>query len=146
MIAARIDGSSHELRAALQDALLPVDDLTDDGRAFYSFTHGNNTVAFGGFELYGQDALLRSLVVLPQARGKGLGRAATETLLDKAFEEGARQAWLLTTSAAPFFEAAGFTPVARDAAPPAILSTRQAAALCPSTAALLARPITRGVS
>jgi len=146
VIAARIDGSSHELRAALQDALLPVDDLTDDGRVFYSFTDGDNTVAFGGFELYGQDALLRSLVVLPQARRKGLGRAATEVLLGKAFNEGARHAWLLTTSAAPFFEAAGFTAVPREAAPPSILSTRQAAALCPSTAVLLARPIIRGVS
>ena len=78
MIAARIDGSSHELRAALQDARLPVDDLIDDGRVFYSFSDGDCVVAFGGFELYGQDALLRSLVVLPQARAKGLGRAATD--------------------------------------------------------------------
>lgn len=112
MIAAGIDSTSADLRAALEEALLPVDDLTDDGRVFYSFEDDGRTVAFGGFELYGPDALLRSLVVLPQARGKGLGRAATEALLGKAFNEGARHAWLLTTSAAPFFEAAGFTPVA----------------------------------
>ena len=42
---------------------------------------------------------------------------------------------------APFFARAGFQPIERSAAPADILTTRQAASLCPSTAALLARSV-----
>ena len=57
----------------------------------------------------------------------------------RAFDEGGREAWLLTTTAAPFFERAGFNPAERAATPAAILATRQAASLCRSSAALLSR-------
>lgn len=139
-----IDGCAADLRDALTRASLPVDDLEEAGRAFFRFTDDGQPVGFGGYELYGDYALLRSLVVLPEARGHGHGRAATEALLQEASAAGARYAYLLTTSAAAFFEATGFHPIARDAAPAAILGTRQASSLCPSSAALLARPLVRG--
>ena len=53
-------------------------------------------MGYGGYELYGEDVLLRSVVVLPAMRGKGLGRALTESLLARAGEAGARRAFLLT--------------------------------------------------
>ena len=62
-------------------------------------------------------------------------------LLRRAFDEGGREAWLLTTTAAPFFERAGFKPMERTSAPASVLATRQAANLCPASAALLRRSI-----
>ena len=141
MIASLTKSTAPTLRATLED---PVDDMTEDGRIFYSFSDGGRTVTFGGFEFYGPDALLRSLVVMPEARGNGVGGVVTETLLGKAFDADARRAWLLTTSAASFFEAAGLSPFGQNSAPTAILSTRQAASLCPATAVLQARPIPGG--
>ncbi|MEF2162655.1 arsenic resistance N-acetyltransferase ArsN2, partial [Pseudomonas aeruginosa] len=130
-----IFGDAPDLRAALTAANLPVDDLTEPGRAFFRFADAGRIFGFGGFELYGENALLRSIVVLPEARGKGQGKAATDLLIQQTAAAGARTAYLLTTNAAPFFERNGFRPIDRSAAPADILTTRQAASLCPSTAA-----------
>jgi len=146
MIAEPVSGEAADLRAALVAAGLPVDDLSEAGRNFFRLTDGVNTIGFGGFECHGEHALLRSLVVLPQHRGDGRGKAAAELLMRKASELGARTAYLLTTDAAPFFERLGFRPLERTAAPEEILATRQASSLCPSTAALMARPIKETVS
>ncbi|MGP2492604.1 arsenic resistance N-acetyltransferase ArsN2 [Mesorhizobium sp. PUT5] len=130
------------LVGALTAEGLPVDDLTNAGRTFYVFsTLDGATVAYGGLELLGEHVLLRSVAVLPAFRGKGIGRNIVPLLLYRAYREGARTAWLLTSSAAPFFEKIGFKVVGRQAAPAAVLAIRQAASLCPASAPLLSRSI-----
>lgn len=139
---APVDPDDRELREALDDAGLPCADLSEPGRRFFAFrTLAGNLLGHGGFEPHGADALIRSVVVTPERRGSGAGRAMLPLLLRRAFDQGARQAWLLTTDAAAFFERNGFRRVARDEAPAAILATRQAAALCPASAVLLTRKI-----
>ena len=138
-----VAGSDTGLTAALQEAGLPTDDLTEPGRSFSAYaTVTGERVGYGGFERMGRDVLVRSLVVLPHARQRGIGGGILALLLRRAFDDGGRDAWLLTTTAALFFKRAGFKPVERSAAPAAILATRQAANLCPSSAALLGRSIT----
>lgn len=132
--------------AGLADALtaegLPVDDLAEAGRTFYTFsTLDGATVGYGGLELLGEHVLLRSVAVLPTFRGKGLGCNIVPVLLCRAYHAGARTAWLLTDTAAPFFEKIGFKVVDRQAAPAAVLATRQATSLCPASAPLLSRSI-----
>jgi N-acetylglutamate synthase-like GNAT family acetyltransferase len=137
MIAVPIPASTPELRAALDEAALPSDDLAEPGRSFFRFDDGGEAIGFGGFESCGNDVLLRSIVMLPEARAKGLGRRATHLLLEESRKAGARRAFLLTTDAKAFFEELGFRLVERADAPADILATRQAASLCPSTAPLL---------
>ncbi|UCI06454.1 arsenic resistance N-acetyltransferase ArsN2 [Mesorhizobium sp. B1-1-8] len=139
MIMERIAAGAQELCAALDLAALPSDDLGEPGGAFFRFADGGETVGFGGLERCGDDVLLRSIVIMPEARGKGLGRRAVSLLFEQARADGARHAYLLTTDAAPFFARLGFEPIARQSAPADILATRQAASLCPSTATLMAR-------
>ena len=129
-----------ELVAALEGASLPTEDLGDVGRSFFVFEDAGHTIGFGGFELYGEDMLLRSVVVLPEARGQGYGHAVTEAVLVAARDAGARRAFLLTTTAESFFEHEGFARIERASAPASILATKQAATIC-STAALLTRPL-----
>ncbi|MCB4768434.1 arsenic resistance N-acetyltransferase ArsN2 [Ancylobacter sp. Lp-2] len=130
------------LAKALRDAGLPTDDLRDSAGRFFSFrTLGGTLVGYGGFEVHGDDVLLRSILVKEEARGRGIGRNIALLLMSRAFEAGARQAWLLTTSASPFFEKIGFKVTARDKAPAAIAATPQAVALCPASAPLLTRRI-----
>lgn len=136
-----IKGTDREFRAALVDADLPVDDLEEQGRSFFSLSRGGTRVAFGGYELHGEDALLRSIVVLQGHRGQGVGETATEILLERARLDGARRAYLLTTDAAPFFEEFGFHKVDRAAVPQSILATRQASALCPQSATVLEKTL-----
>ena len=134
-------GADPDFQAALLAEGLPTDDLGEGGRAFFRITDGAETVGYGGYELYGDHALLRSMVIDRERRGQGLGRRATDLLLEKAYAMGARDAYLLTLSAVPFFERLGFTRMDRAAAPTVILATRQAAGLCPSSAALLRREL-----
>jgi N-acetylglutamate synthase-like GNAT family acetyltransferase len=54
---------------------------------------------------------------------------------------GSVRAFLLTTSAAPFFESLGFARIDRTAAPEAILRTRQAASICPASAVLMVKDL-----
>jgi N-acetylglutamate synthase-like GNAT family acetyltransferase len=134
-----VDGHDAALRNALAAEGLPTDDLTDDGRTFFSFLRDADTVGFGGYELLGDDALVRSVVILPKYRSVGLGKRVTEVLLEQARQDGARHAFLLTSSAAGFFRGLGFVETDRSSAPSAILQTRQAASLCPTSATLLVR-------
>lgn len=136
-----LEGDDESLRAALSGAGLPVDDLTDAGRSFFRFSQGDETVGFGGLELYGEAAFLRSIVVLSDRQGLGFGHAITLGLLDAAHRKGADAAYLLTETAAPFFQSLGFCPIARNEAPAEIQTTRQAASLCPASAALMVRSL-----
>lgn len=135
----RIDGRDPALVDALHGAHLPTDDLSEDGRAFYRFTEDGQIVGFGGLERCDDDALLRSIVVPAQHRSQGYGQAITSRLLDQAQADGVRAIYLLPQTAAPFFEAAGFRTIGRDAASAAVLATRQAASLCPASATLMVR-------
>ncbi|MCJ8144023.1 arsenic resistance N-acetyltransferase ArsN2 [Ancylobacter sp. A5.8] len=138
----RLAGNDAGLRAALEAEGLPVDDLGEPWAALFRYdTLEGESVGYGGFELHGPDALVRSVVVSPGARGAGIGRNIVPLLLFRAYEAGARRAFLLTTSAAPFFGKLGFRDMARDAAPNAIRASRQFAALCPASASLMTRKL-----
>ena len=137
-----VTGDDPRLASALQSAGLPIADLGEPGRTFFAYrTSAGQNVGFGGYEALGENALLRSIVVLPETRERALGRNLVALLQRRAFDRGARRAWVLTSSAAPFFEKVGFKPVAREIAPASVLATRQAAQLCPSSATLLTRTI-----
>lgn len=139
---AKIAADDPGLIAALKDEQLPVDDLGEPNRTFYVYRSlAGAVLGYGGYELYGPDVFLRSVVVVPQARGKKTGRNLVPLLLYRAYGEGARTAWLLTMSAADFFEKMKFRRRSRDEAPAVILATRQAKALCPASAVLLSKAI-----
>lgn len=138
LVARQIAGTDSGLSEALVAAHLPTEDLTEGNPRFFRFERNGEIVGYGGFEPHRPYALMRSVVVLPMARGKGLGRAVAEGLMQRAAAEDCPEVFLLTTSAVEFFRHLGFRPIDRADAPRQILATRQAAAIC-STATLLAR-------
>lgn len=130
-------GQLAELEAALESAELPYEDLAEPGRRFYRLDEGERTLGWGGLELHGPDALLRSVVV--RDRGRGTGRALVARIGDEARRLGVERLWLLTTTAAPFFAKLGFDEAARDAAPAAIRATREFRDICPASATCMVR-------
>ena len=103
----RIEGNDADLKAALTDAHLPTDDIEDHGRTFFrAQSSDGRAVGFIGVERCGDDFLLRSVVVLPDHRGHGLGRVLVERAV--AGLDHAGDVFLATTSAAPFFTRIGF--------------------------------------
>lgn len=133
-----------ELAPALASAGLPADDIAEPGRLFLRFSDAEGrTVGFGGLESCGRDVMLRSILVLPEARGRSFGAVIVRRLLQEAEAAGAERAYLLTTSAQGFFETHGFVVVRRDETPPEILATRQAAGLCPASAVIMTKELAR---
>jgi arsenate reductase/amino-acid N-acetyltransferase len=135
-----IAANDEGLVSALVAGGLPIADIGEAGRSFFRVERDGRILGYGGFELYGQDALLRSVVVPADSRGAGAGRIVSEAVLREIGKAGGKRAYLLTTSAAASFEHLGFVPTDRATVPSSILETRQASSIC-SSAALLSRAI-----
>ena len=124
----------------LQAANLPTVDLTDAHVEHFSFA-GSATQPTGlvGLEVFGDVALLRSLVVVSERRGHGDGRRLLEHAENHARSAGVRTLYLLTTTAEKFFASHGFARLSRDAAPAAIRSTREFDGICPASSAFMSK-------
>lgn len=87
---------------------------------FWVLDAGGSVVGGAGLEVYGDSAVLRSVVVDPSLRGTGQGDRLVEAALAEANRQKVRQLYLFTMTAAPFFARYGFRPCAMDEwAPPA---------------------------
>jgi len=128
------------LKAALRKAGLPSDDVGQRDGLFWRFETPNDVpVGFGGLEVHGRDALLRSVVTLPPLRRRGFGAAIIAAIEQEANLRGCRAIYLLTASQAEFFSHLGYAACRRDEAPDAIRATAQFAALCPESAATMVK-------
>jgi N-acetylglutamate synthase-like GNAT family acetyltransferase len=137
-----VPGSDPDLVATLAAAGLPTGDLAEPGRSFFRFeAPAGRLVGFIGWELAGEVALLRSLVVVPSRRGEGWSRAMTGWALTRLAELGATDACILTTTIAALAEKLGFARIDRALAPPEIRGSRQFGTLCPASAILLHRSL-----
>ena len=96
--------------ALLGAAGLPVEDL-DAAKldAFLVATQGEVCVGVVGLEIHESNALLRSLVVEPRHRSRGLGGRLVDAVETEARARGVTSLYLLTTTAATFFERMGYT-------------------------------------
>ena len=128
--------------AALLRAGLPADDIDDPYVLLWRFeTHEDVPVGFGGLELHGEDALLRSLVTLPPVRGRGVGAAMVAAIEFEARLHGCRSLWLITTTAVDFFAKLGFARCERAVVPAAIRESAQFSTLCPASADVLMKAL-----
>lgn len=113
------------LVAALGKAGLPADDIETSGPLFWRFENDDTPVGFGGLEVFGDQALLRSVVTLPPVRGRGIGSAIVASLETEAFARSCRDIWATTDTAANFFTRLGYRACERTEAPKAIRATAQ---------------------
>jgi N-acetylglutamate synthase-like GNAT family acetyltransferase len=135
-------GELGSLAAVLAKAKLPTADIEAPGRLFWRFvTRDEVPVGFGGLEVHGDDGLLRSLVTLPPVRGRGIGAAMVAALEFEARLHECRSLWLITTTAAEFYERLGYARCDRAVVPPAIAATGEFAELCPASADVLMKKL-----
>jgi N-acetylglutamate synthase-like GNAT family acetyltransferase len=121
------------LVAALAKAGLPADDVTSEGPLFWRFENAEVPVGFGGLEIAGEDALLRSVVTLPPMRNRGIGRAIIAALEVEARIRGCHAIWLLTP-AAELFAKIGYGECEREEVPKALRERAPFAKLYPASA------------
>jgi len=136
------------LRAATRDDLpamvallaaegLPEGGVTEGITHFQVLDDGHDVIATAGIEPHGSSALLRSVVVAPAYRGRGLARRLTERMAQNARALGHDSLYLLTMDADQYFSGLGFRPVSRDEAPEEIRCSRQYREQCPDSAVLM---------
>lgn len=117
---------------------LPTSDLTESHLQHFFFVGEESAPdALVGLEIYGQVALLRSLVVSAAARTQGLGSALVLHAESYAAAHNVRSLYLLTTTAGTYFERRGYRRIDRADAPSSIRSTREFAGLCPASSAFM---------
>lgn len=127
--------------ALLKTCGLPTDDLGAVNLEHFELAEDarGQIVGIAGFDRAGSDALLRSLAVAPDCRGRGLGDALVMRREAAAKIVGVSCFYLLTTSAAGYFRRLGYGDVTRAEVPAAIAAHAQFRSLCPASATCLAK-------
>lgn len=124
--------------ALLREARLPTEGVE---AATLLVARGGGISGAVGLEVYGAQALLRSLVVRPDARGSGLGQGLVTAALDLARHRGVREVYLLTETASGFFPRFGFMVVERAAITGPVLASVEFAGACAETAVAMRRDL-----
>lgn len=96
-------------------------------------------VGAAAVEPYGHAGLLRSVVVAPDTRGGGVGRALVEAAEARAADLGLRELWLLTETAADWFPGLGYEAADRASAPAGVAASHEFVAACPASAVAMRR-------
>lgn len=98
-----------ELIAGAQLPPLFVEEFLE---GFIAGERAGEIIACGGVEMYGDCAVIRSVVVDEAGRGLGLGGRLAEMLMAHARDAGATDLYLFTADALPFWQHYGFVEVA----------------------------------
>jgi amino-acid N-acetyltransferase len=119
---------------------LPISDLTDQHLEHFFFSGPDESpTGLVGLEVYGTDALLRSLVVAADTRAMGLGSTLVKHAQDYAASREVRAIYLLTMTAEAFFARLGYRRIDRAEAPTSIQSTHEFASLCPASSVFMTK-------
>ena len=119
----------------LAQAELPAAGLLDQFPAAYALARrGDEVTGVAGLETYGASGLLRSVAVVPALRRSGTGRALVADRLAAAQVRGLDAIYLLTTTAAGYFQTLGFSPAPREEAPADLAASPELSGACPASA------------
>lgn len=133
-------GAVEQLLAASK---LPVEGVAQSLDGFVVAETENGLAGVAGLERCADDALLRSVAVAEEWRGRGVGNALVTRLISNAEQDGLERLYLLTTTAERWFPAFGFTRITRDEVPEAIRATSEFRDICPSSAVVMVRAVAR---
>jgi amino-acid N-acetyltransferase len=122
----------------LQANGLPLDGLSRDRPFAVIASLGSRLVGCAHVERYGSHALLRSVAVDPGLRGSGIGRRLVEAALADAAGD-ARRTFLLTETAAGFFDRLGFRRIPRTRVPALVRASVEFTSACPASATAMSR-------
>ncbi|MBX2840259.1 MAG: GNAT family N-acetyltransferase [Flammeovirgaceae bacterium] len=128
------------IKALLTENKLPVMDISNH-ISFFGIKNESQLIGVVGLEVYSKAALLRSLVVADNSKGKGLGKSLCDYVLYSLKEKGVNHVYLLTTTAKHFFINLGFVETERNVVPEEILNTTEFTSICPSSAICLSKEI-----
>jgi amino-acid N-acetyltransferase len=93
---------------------LPPMQITEFLETFWVIEQAGQVVGCIGLEVYGEEGVLRSVVVASALRGTRQGERLTEKVIAEARQRGVKRLYLFTMSAAAFFPRFGFRAIAME--------------------------------
>lgn len=132
------------VRQLLERQRLPLDGVDAHVGTMVVARDGARLVGAAALELYGDDALLRSVVVDPDFQGRRLGHRLTESALEAAGRYGVVDVFLLTTTAETFFPRFGFEQISRAQVPASVQASVEFQSACPASAVAMRKRLRPG--
>jgi N-acetylglutamate synthase-like GNAT family acetyltransferase len=129
------------IRALLERSGLPTSDLESAQPEFAVIREKGRIVAAGALQHFGSSALLRSVAVVRDRRGTGLGQAIVRELERLARAAQVSRLVLLTQTAGDFFARQGYSAIERSTAPQNMQASEEFSSLCPSSATCMAKSL-----
>lgn len=118
----------------LAEAKLDFSDLKQPNIRLFRFEENGQTMGAGGLEIFGDQALLRSVAVKKELQGKGLGKEMVAQIEQAARKSGIKSFYLLTNTAPEFFKSIGYQQIERNDFAEPLKQTTQFSGLCPVSA------------
>jgi amino-acid N-acetyltransferase len=126
-IRAAAESDLDDVLSLLIDLDLNVDGVHENIGNFVVALKGSEIAGCGGAEAFQFVALIRSVAVHPDHRGKGLGRRIVREMLDRLSSRGLREFYVVAPGAEAWFRKRGFKPCDRDEVHPQILESSELA-------------------
>jgi N-acetylglutamate synthase-like GNAT family acetyltransferase len=129
----------HLIYALLEKNRLPTAGLAEHlSTALVARTQDQKAlVGCAALEIYGTDALLRSVAIEPGFQRLGIGKQLIQAILGIAQDKKIKTVYLLTETAPKFFEQFGFQPIRRMSVAPSIQQSIEFRQLCPDSARVM---------
>lgn len=136
-----VTGDSHGVLELLGEAGLPSAGVNEWLPYFVVAESGGEIIGVAGLEEYASGALLRSVVVAPGWKGRGVGGALVEAVLNQAERSGHTHVYLLTTTAERYFPRHGFRSISRGDVPEEVQQSVEFREACPASAAVMVKEL-----
>lgn len=144
-ITAAGNSAREKIIALLLAEKLPVEDLPASLDNFFVAVDNDTIVGAVGMEQYDNYALLRSLVVDKDYRGKSIANNLLAELEQHASAHGVSDVYLLTETAPTYFAKKEYTKVTREEVPQAVQASSEFSHVCPVSAVVMKKSLLQTV-
>jgi amino-acid N-acetyltransferase len=136
-------GDNHRsmIIALLQTEKLPVEDLPASLDNFFVALTGDTVTGAIGLEQYGNNALLRSMVVSREHRNKSIAFNLVRQLESYGSSLGISSIYLLTETAPTYFEKKGYIKINREDVPEELRASSEFSHVCPVSAIVMKKDL-----
>ncbi len=134
-------GDWSSVRDLLTEAGLPLDGAAEAFATGVVASDGDRLVGCAAIEPYDGVALLRSVAVVPDQRGTGVGTSLVHAVEDLARDRGARTLILLTETAEPWFSRLGYEVIDRSTVPADVARSVEFETACSTSAVAMQRTL-----
>jgi thioredoxin type arsenate reductase len=123
-----------KIEKLLEEESLPTLAVAEHLDNYRVVKNGDTVIGAIGLEVYDGTALLRSAVVSPDERGKGIGALLYDTIVKYARELGVQRLLLLTNTAEEYFRRRGFRAIDQQSVTGPVTTSVEFTGACPSHA------------